>query len=55
MFIPSSSRRGGSSSKFVLPLLMVLPNWGVEKDVDAGDDPMSNDMKGIPAFADLAG
>ncbi|GJU48132.1 hypothetical protein Tco_1217687 [Tanacetum coccineum] len=44
VFIPSSSSSGGSSSKDVDPAGALYP--GVVKEVEAGDEPMSKDMKG---------
>nr|GEU59193.1 UBN2 domain-containing protein [Tanacetum cinerariifolium] len=44
VFIPSSSSSGGSSSKDVDPTGALYP--GVVKEVEAGDELMSKDMKG---------
>lgn len=47
MLIPSSSRRGGSSSN-PPGILPELENWGGGNDVAAA--PTSKERKGIPGF-----
>lgn len=55
--MPSSSRRGGSSSKPAPIPMLPPPNWGAENDVDeaAAAEPTSKDMKGMPGFEDRGG
>lgn len=48
MLIPSSSRRGGSSSNPAPEILPELENWGGGNDVAAA--PTSKDRKGMPAL-----
>lgn len=58
VFMPSSSRSGGSSSKPApIPMAPVGPNWGAEKEVEeaAAAEPTSKDMKGMPGFEDRGG
>lgn len=45
--MPSSSSRGGSSSKLALTGTVLEATCGVEKEVDGGAEPTSNNMKGI--------
>lgn len=48
MLIPSSSKRGGSSSNPLPDILPELENWGGGKEVAAA--PTSKDKKGMLAF-----
>lgn len=47
VLMPSSSRRGGSSSKLGFAEVIVGPSCGAEKEADWATEPTSKDMKGM--------